>query len=126
MRIGTSHGGRETSAAEEYRRSYAAADAQSGSSSVLLVFLFKVKRPEITESTHYCTHIGAYYRIVSTSCCHLCLCSWSARPPSVQQVKDKIREKERERERERKGLASKLMAYETSERKRRKKKQTKK
>ena len=35
-------------------------------------------------------------------------------------------EKERERERERKGLASKLMAYETSERKRRKKKQTKK
>ena len=80
---------------------------QSGSC-MSLVFLFKVKRPEITESTRYCT---------TAHRCSVASTRWSASKKTGTTMRRKQQYGERERKK-----CSKLMAYETAPRKEKKKK----
>jgi hypothetical protein len=69
--------------------------------SVLLVFLFKVKRPEITESTHYCTPIGDYsiYELLPPLPV-LLVCAPTVGASASQRQNTRERERERERKKE--------------------------
>ena len=80
---------------------------QSGSC-MSLVFLFKVKRPEITESTRYCT---------TAHRCSVASTRWSASKKTGTTMRRKQQYGERERKK-----CSKLMAYETAPLKEKKKK----